>query len=293
MKKILFLLLLFLTVLHHEAQSQECVPGAARFDRYIHLLQGKRVGITANHTTQINGRHLVDILLKKGIDITRIYAPEHGFCGTADAGVHIASGKDQATGIDIISLYGSNRKPSAAQLQNIDCMLFDMQDVGLRYFTYLSTMHYVMESCAEQDIPVIILDRPNPNGFYVDGPVPEAKHRSFVGLHPIPVVHGMTLGELAQMINGEKWLANGVQCRLTIVSCENYNHSTLYRLPVKPSPNLPNMQAVYLYPSLCPFEGTVISLGRGTAFPFQLFGHPAFKGIYPFSFTPQATEGAG
>ncbi|MCL2097480.1 MAG: DUF1343 domain-containing protein [Bacteroidales bacterium] len=283
-------LLLLLAVCH--LRAAECVVGAAQFDEYISLLQGKRVGITANHTSLVGDKHLVDVLLERGINIVGIYSPEHGFRGAADAGAHIASEIDAATGIPIISLYGKNKKPRQEQLQHIDYMVFDMQDVGLRFFTYLSTLHYVMEACAEQHIPLLILDRPNPNGFYVDGPVLESQHRSFVGMHPIPVVHGMTLGELAQMINGEGWLNNGAQCEVTIIPCKYYTRQSLYRLPIKPSPNLPNMQAVYLYASLCFFEGTAISLGRGTEFPFQVFGHPDFKAVYSFSFTPKAVEGA-
>ena len=273
-------------------QAADCLVGAAQIDEYISLLQGKRVGVTANHTSLIGDQHLVDVLLAQGINITCIYSPEHGFRGTADAGAHVASDKDLATNIPIVSLYGKNKKPTPEHLRNIDYMVFDMQDVGLRFFTYLSTLHYVMEACAEQDIPLLILDRPNPNGFYVDGAVLELQHRSFVGMHPIPVVHGMTLGELAQMINGEQWLNNGVQCAVTVIPCQHYTRQTLYRLPVKPSPNLPNMQAVYLYASLCFFEGSAISLGRGTEFPFQVFGHPDFKGVYDFSFTPKAVQGA-
>ena len=289
MKKIIFLLLLLTAC---RSQATECVTGAAQVDEYISLLQGKRVGLTANHTSLVGDKHLVDVLVAQGINIVCIYSPEHGFRGTADAGAHIASDKDPATGIPIVSLYGKNRKPAAKDLEKIDYMVFDMQDVGLRFFTYLSTLHYVMEACAEQGIPLLILDRPNPNGFYVDGPVLETQHRSFVGMHPIPVVHGMTLGELAQMINGEQWLNKGVQCAITVIPCKHYTRQTLYRLPVKPSPNLPNMQAVYLYASLCFFEGTAISLGRGTEFPFQVFGHPDFKAVYSFSFMPESTQGA-
>lgn len=289
MKKIIFLLLLLL--LSFAAYTQ-IAAGAAQYHKYIPLLQGKRVGVTANHTSLIDGTHLVDALLQNGVNVVRIYAPEHGFRGKADAGASLSSTKDEATGLDIVSLYGKNHKPTPEQLQGIDCMLFDMQDVGLRFFTYLSTLHYIMEACAEQGIPVIVLDRPNPNGHYVDGPILEPEHRSFVGMHPIPVVHGMTLGELAGMINGERWLKNGLQCSLTVIPCTGYTHRSRYELPVKPSPNLPNMQAIYLYASLCFFEGTAVSLGRGTAFPFQVFGHPDFKGVYHFSFTPEAVEGA-
>ena len=292
MKIVGFILGLLLFTAGCQLQATECLVGAAQIEEYLSLLHGKRVGITANHSSLVGNKHLVDVLLEQGINIRCIYSPEHGFRGTADAGAHIASGKDPVTGIPIVSLYGKNRKPTPEQLQNIDYMLFDLQDVGLRFFTYLSTLHYVMEACAEQGIPLLLLDRPNPNGFYVDGPVLEPKYRSFVGMHPIPVVHGMTLGELAQMINGEQWLNKGIQCTITIIPCKHYTHQTLYRLPVKPSPNLPNMQAVYLYASLCFFEGTAISLGRGTEFPFQVFGHPDFKTAYSFSFTPKAVEGA-
>jgi len=292
MKKYSFILSLLLLIAGCRLQATECSTGAAQVDEYVHLLQGKRIGITANHTSLVDDKHLVDVLLSQGIDVACIYSPEHGFRGTADAGAQVASGKDPATGIPIVSLYGKNKKPAPEQLKNIDYMVFDMQDVGLRFFTYLSTLHYVMEACAEQGIPLLILDRPNPNGFYVDGPVLEPQHRSFVGMHPIPVVHGMTLGELAQMMNGEKWLRNGIQCTITIIPCKHYTRQSLYRLPVKPSPNLPNMQAVYLYASLCFFEGTAISLGRGTEFPFQVFGHPDFKDIYSFSFTPKSVQGA-
>ncbi|MDR3184482.1 MAG: DUF1343 domain-containing protein [Prevotellaceae bacterium] len=284
-------LLLIVSLLPFAACAQIAL-GAAQPHEYVPLLQGKRVGVTANHTSLVDGVHLVDVLLRNGVNVVRIYAPEHGFRGTADAGDLLSSSKDEATGLDIVSLYGKNHKPTPGHLQGIDCMLFDMQDVGLRFFTYLSTLHYVMEACAEQGIPVVVLDRPNPNGHYVDGPILEPEHRSFVGLHPIPVVHGMTLGELAGMINGERWLANGLQCTLTVIPCTGYTHHSRYALPVKPSPNLPNMQAVYLYASLCFFEGTAVSLGRGTAFPFQVFGHPDFKDVYRFSFTPEAVAGA-
>ena len=289
MKKIIFLL--FLLLLSFAAHAQITV-GAARPHKYMPLLQGRLVGVTANHTSLVDSTHLVDVLLQNGVNVVRIYAPEHGFRGKADAGASLSSTKDEATGLDIVSLYGKNYKPTPEQLRGIDCMVFDMQDVGLRFFTYLSTLHYVMEACAEQDIPVVVLDRPNPNGHYVDGSLLEPEYRSFVGMHPIPVVHGMTLGELAGMINGERWLKNGLQCDLTVIPCIGYTHRSRYELPVKPSPNLPNMQAVYLYASLCFFEGTAVSLGRGTAFPFQVFGHPAFKDVYSFSFTPEAVEGA-
>lgn len=259
-------------------------------EEYLPLLQGQRIGILTNHTGRVGEVHIVDTLLARGINICRIFAPEHGFRGEADAGEHVASTRDRKTGIEVVSLYGVNRKPKPEQMQGIDIMLFDIQDVGLRFYTYLSSMHYMMEACAEQGIKFIVLDRPNPNGFYVDGPILDPKFRSFVGMHPIPIIHGMTLGELARMINGEGWLANQQKCDLQIIPCLNYTHQTRYTLPVKPSPNLPNMRAIYLYGSLCYFEGTPISVGRGTDFPFQIYGHPKLQGDY--TFTPHSTPGA-
>lgn len=258
---------------------------------YLPLLQGKKVGVLTNHTGLVNNTHLVDTLLARGVHVTAVFAPEHGFRGNADAGEKVNGYQDAKTNLPVISLYGANRKPRQEDIAAVDVMLFDLQDVGLRYYTYLSTLHYLMETCAETHTPLIVLDRPNPNGFYVDGPRLDPKYRSFVGMHPIPVVHGMTLGELAGMINGEGWLTGGKQCPLTVIRCQHYTHQTRYRLPVRPSPNLPNMRAIYLYPSLCYFEGTPISVGRGTNFPFQVFGHPALKG-YSFSFTPQSVAGA-
>lgn len=273
------------------AQTQGVVTGAERMDAYLHLVENKKVGIVANHTTLVGGDHLVDVLLAKGINIELVFAPEHGFRGDADAGEHVASYKDKKTGVEVFSIYGNRKKPDPSVVKKVDVVLFDLQDVGLRYYTYLSSMHYMMESCAEAGVPFVVLDRPNPNGMYVDGPILEMKHRSFVGMHPIPTVHGMTLGELAQMINSEKWLKNGVKCDLTVIPCQGYTHQTRYVLPVKPSPNLPNIRSIYLYSSLCFFEGTPVSVGRGTQFPFQVYGHPQLKN-YPFSFTPQSTEGA-
>jgi uncharacterized protein YbbC (DUF1343 family) len=289
MKKVLTLLFVILV---HISYAQK--PAAENPSRYLALLEGKKTGLTANHTTLAgDNEHLLDVLLKNGINVVKIYAPEHGFRGTAGAGEIIDDSKDKKTGIPIVSLYGDNKKPSKKQLEGIDCMVFDMQDVGVRFYTYLSTMHYVMEACAENGIPLIVLDRPNPNGFYIDGPVLEASCKSFIGMHRIPVVHGMTLGELALMINSEKWLAGGIMCQLTVVPCIDYTHESKYRLPVAPSPNLPDMQAVYLYPSLCFFEGTPLSVGRGTDFPFKVAGHPSFKNNknYPFSFTPKTSDG--
>jgi uncharacterized protein YbbC (DUF1343 family) len=264
--------------------------GAACVDEYLPLLRSKQVGLVANHTSLVNGTHLLDTLRTLGVNVLRVYAPEHGFRGTVEAGENVAEYVDKKSGVAVASLYGASKKPSRKQLQGIQVMVFDIQDVGVRFYTYLSTLHYVMEACAESNIPLIVLDRPNPNGSYVDGPVLEPPHRSFVGMHPIPVVHGMTLGELARMINGEAWLKNKVQCTLTVIKCERYSHATAYQLPVKPSPNLPNMRSVYLYPSLCLFEGTIMSVGRGTDAPFQVFGHPAWTGKQ-FSFTPRSIKG--
>ena len=233
------------------------------------------MGILTNQSGLVNENsttiHLVDFLLKNKIDVEKIFAPEHGFRGTADAGELIKDGKDTKTGIPIISLYGKNKKPTKEQLKDIDVILFDLQDVGTRFYTYISSLHYLMEACAENNIEVIVLDRPNPNGAIVDGPVLEMAYKSFVGMHPIPILHGMTIGEYAQMINGEKWLENGVQCKLRVIPCTNYNKSMPYSLTVKPSPNLPNDQSINLYPSLCFFEGTNISVGRGTNKQFQIY----------------------
>lgn len=271
--------------------KNEPVPGAAQFDRYSDLLKGKSVAIVANQTSMVNDRHLVDFLLEKGISIKAIFAPEHGFRNLADAGEEISDGKDKQTGLQVLSLYGKHVKPTADDLKGVDVVLFDIQDVGTRFYTYISTLHYVVEACAENNIKCIVLDRPNPNGFYFDGNVLDTTYRSFVGMDPVPIVHGMTVGEYARMINGEGWLKNGVQCDLEVITCKNYNHSILYELPVKPSPNLPNQNSIYLYPSLCFFEGTNVSLGRGTEFPFQVYGAPELPDR-GFSFTPQSVPGA-
>jgi uncharacterized protein YbbC (DUF1343 family) len=222
--------------------------------------------------------------------VKRIFTPEHGFRGTADAGAKVTGGKDEKTGIEIVSLYGKTKKPTTEMLQDIEVMLFYLQDVGVRFYTYISTLSYVMEACAEQDIPVIVLDCPNPNGFYIDGPVLKPENKSFVGMHPVPVVYGMTIGEYGKMVNGESWLKDGVHCELTVVSIPGYDRNAIYELPVKPSPNLPNWESVYLYPTLCFFEGTIVSVGRGTDQPFQIFGHPDMRG--EFSFTPESKGGA-
>ena len=269
--------------------------GANRTEAYLPLLEGKRVGVVANQTSVIFKEnkyiHLVDSLVSKGLTINKVFAPEHGFRGKADAGEAIKDSKDAKTGISIVSIYGKNKKPSKEQLKDIDIMLFDIQDVGARFYTYISSLHYIMEACAENKIPVVVLDRPNPNGHYIDGPLLELEHKSFVGMHPVPIVHGMTIGEYAKMINGEQWLKNGVQCELKVVPMLNYNHTMPYSLPIKPSPNLPNDKAINLYPSLCFFEGTPVSAGRGTDKQFQIFGAPELKN-YSYSFTPKPNEGA-
>ena len=273
-------------------KEKDFKTGAENYTTYLPLLANKRIGIVTNPTGIVaNKKHLVDFLLEKQINLQKIYAPEHGFRGIADAGELIKDGKDSKTNLPIISLYGNNKKPKPEQLADIDVMLFDIQDVGARFYTYISTLHYVMEACAENNIELIVLDRPNPNGTIVDGPVLEKEHTSFVGMHPIPVLHGMTIGEYAKMINGEKWLTNGIQCKLTIIPCTNYKRSMAYSLPVKPSPNLPNDQAINLYASLCFFEGTNVSVGRGTEKQFQIYGSP-FLTNFNFSFTPISNFGA-
>ena len=288
-RKIILLFGLLLASLGAPAQNR-IETGAEQTGRYLPLLEGRRVGIMTNHTGTVGRTHLVDTLRSLGVDIRVVFAPEHGFRGQADAGESVASYRARKTGNDVVWGYGSTQPPPDSIMQRLDVLLFDIQDVGLRYYTYLSSMHYLMEACAANGKQLIVLDRPNPNGFYVDGPVLEAKHRSFVGMHPIPVVHGMTLGELARMIDGEGWLRDGLRCKLTVIPCRGYTHRSRYRLPTAPSPNLPNMRAVYLYPSLCFFEGTPVSLGRGTDFPFQAYGHPELQG--DFSFTPRSNAGA-
>ncbi|MBU8891434.1 MAG: DUF1343 domain-containing protein [Bacteroidales bacterium] len=265
--------------------------GAEQTEKYISLLQNKRIALVANHTTKINETHLVDSLLSLDVKIEKIFSPEHGFRGDADAGEHVKNYTDEKTGLSVISLYGSSKKPDLKDLDGIDLVVFDLQDVGVRFYTYISTMHYVMEACAEVNVEILILDRPNPNGFYVDGPVLDSNYKSFVGMHPVPVVHGMTIAEYARMINGEKWLRNGMQCKLNFIKCENYTHDSLYKIQVNPSPNLQNMLSVYLYPSLGFFEGTSLSVGRGTEFPFQVFGGPDLKNA-EFTFTPKSINGA-
>ena len=266
--------------------------GAENYETYLPLFENKKIGIVTNPTGIVeNKKHLVDFLIEKKVDLQKIYAPEHGFRGTADAGEIIKDGKDIKTNLPIISLYGNNKKPKSEQLAGIDIMLFDIQDVGARFYTYISTLHYVMETCAENNIELLVLDRPNPNGSIIDGPVLEMEQKSFVGMHPIPVLHGMTIGEYAKMINGEKWLANGIQCKLKVIPCTEYKREMKYNLPVKPSPNLPNDQSINLYASLCFFEGTNVSVGRGTEKQFQIYGSP-FLLKTDFSFTPIPNFGA-
>ena len=270
--------------------KEQYVCGAQDTENYLHFLEGKSVGVVANQTSLIGETHLVDSLLSLGGNIKRIFTPEHGFRGSADAGAKVTDGKDEKTGIEIASLYGKTKKPTPEMLQDIDVMVFDLQDVGVRFYTYISTLSYVMEACAEQRIPVVVLDCPNPNGFYIDGPVLKAENKSFVGMHPVPVVYGMTIGEYGQMVNGEGWLKGGIHCDLTVIPVPDYDRNAIYELPVKPSPNLPNWESVYLYPSLCFFEGTIVSVGRGTEKPFQIFGHPDLRG--DFTFTPESKGGA-
>ncbi|MFT4062078.1 MAG: DUF1343 domain-containing protein [Edaphocola sp.] len=270
--------------------TQPILAGADQTGKYLPLLNGKKVGIVVNQTSEINGTLLPDTLLRLGIKVAKIFSPEHGFRGSADAGAKVQNGVDEQTGLPVISLYGKNKKPTADQLNGLDILLFDLQDVGVRFYTYISTLQYVMEACAEQGKPLIILDRPNPLGFIVDGPVLEKANTSFVGMQAIPVIHGMTVGEYAKMLIGEKWLGSKAP-EITVVTCQNYTHQSHYELPVPPSPNLKNMAAIYLYPSVCFFEGTAISLGRGTDKPFQQYGHPLLEG-YGYSFTPQSMAGA-
>ncbi|MFA5300697.1 MAG: DUF1343 domain-containing protein [Lutibacter sp.] len=277
------------------APPQEIVVGANNTQTYLPLLKGKTIGIVANQTSVIFKKggytHLVDSLLSLKINIVKVFTPEHGFRGDVDAGETVSDEIDAKTSLPIVSLYGKNKKPTKEQLKGIDMVIFDIQDVGVRFYTYLSTLHYVMEACAENDIPLIVLDRPNPNGHYIDGPTLEMKYTSFLGMHPVPLVYGMTIGEYAQMINGEQWLKNKVTCALTNIPLKNYTHQSEYHLPIKPSPNLPNDKAINLYPSLGFFEGTTINAGRGTEHQFQQYGAPFFPKS-DFSYTPQPNEGS-
>ena len=272
-------------------QDQSVVCGADRLSYYVPKLQGKRVGLVANQSSRVQGSHLLDTLLELDVDIKRIFTPEHGFRGEADAGDKIDDQIDGKSGLPLISLYGDKRRPRKDDLSDLDVIVFDIQDVGVRFYTYISTLHYVMDACAEYGIKLMVLDRPNPNGHYVDGPMRMEGYQSFVGMHPVPVVYGMTIGEYAQMVNGEKWLDDDRVCTLEIVPLKNYTHQTTYELPIKPSPNLPNLRSIYLYPSLCFFEPTIMSIGRGTDKQFQIIGHPSWDN-HEFSFTPAPKPGA-
>ena len=302
MRNLLFLILLSFVACSNAKPAQksveqevplvEILTGDLRTEAYFPLLQGKRIGVYSNQTGMAGEEHVVDLLQRSGFNIVYILSPEHGFRGEADAGEKVDNSVDAKTGLPIVSLYGQQGgKPDAKTMQQIDVLVMDIQDVGLRFYTYYITMCRLMDACAEQGKELIILDRPNPNGMYVDGPILDMKHKSGVGWLPIPVVHGMTLGELAQMVNGEKWLPQGRQCKLTVIPCTGYTHQSRYALTVAPSPNLPNMKSIYLYPSTCLFEGTVMSLGRGTDKPFQIYGHPQMK-EQPYSFTPRSKPGA-
>lgn len=288
----LWLALLLLCVALPGAAQPRVIPGDEQTDQYFPLLEGKRIALFTNHTGMVGDKHLLDLLLANGFDVVAIFSPEHGFRGTADAGEHVSGSTDPQTGVPILSLYdGKLGKPSAASMHKFDLLIVDIQDVGLRFYTYYASMCRLMDACAEHNKPMLILDRPNPNGHYVDGPLLDMRYQSAVGWLPLPVVHGMTLGELARMVNGEGWLPQGRTCDLTVIPCLNYTHQTPYRLPIPPSPNLPNMKAVYLYASLCYFEATPVSLGRGTSLPFQVYGHPDMTG-YRYSFTPRSLPGA-
>lgn len=277
-------------VAQHDS-TRRLLSGAEQVAEYLPLLKNKNIAVVANQTSMIGTTHLVDSLLGLKLNVVKVFAPEHGFRGNVDAGEHINSSTDSKTGLPIVSLYGSHNRPVAKDLENVDVVIYDIQDVGVRFYTYISTMQYVMEACAEYKKEFVVFDRPNPNGFYIDGPVLEPKFRSFVGLAPVPVVYALTPGEYAMMLNGEKWLKDSLHCNLQVIKLENYSHKDYYSLPVKPSPNLPNMSSVYLYPSLGLFEGTNVSVGRGTDIPFQVVGHPAFsKGNYKF--VPRSIPGA-
>lgn len=288
MTKIRQLICICLTLIIFKINAQNIVVGSEKTNFYLPLLKNKNVAIVANQTSRIHNTHLVDSLVELDISISKIFSPEHGFRGEEDAGTHIKNDKDPITKIKIVSLYGKNKKPKKEDLDSTDIIIFDIQDVGARFYTYISTLHYVMEASAENNIELIVFDRPNPNGHYVDGPILDDKHKSFVGLHPIPIVHGMTIGEYAKMINGEKWISKA--CDLKIITMDNYNRYMHYNLPVRPSPNLPNSKSINLYPSLCLFEGTNISVGRGTEYPFQHFGSPYLNSKY--SFIPKSSFGS-
>jgi uncharacterized protein YbbC (DUF1343 family) len=292
MRKLFYTIFFLFIILTIQGQNAPVTVAAELTDEYLPLIKDKRVAVLSNQTGMVGDKHLVDVLVQKGINVTAIFSPEHGFRGSADAGEHVSSSIDEKTGIPIKSLYdGNSGKANKESMDLFDVMLFDIQDVGLRFYTYSITMVRMMDACAEYKKKFIVLDRPNPNGNYVDGPILDMKYKSGVGWLPIPVVYGLTSGELALMTNGEGWLSNNRKCDLTVIKCRNYTHQTMYRLPIAPSPNLPNMTSIYLYPSICLFEGTPVSLGRGTSFPFQVYGHPEMKG-YSFCFTPESIPGA-
>jgi uncharacterized protein YbbC (DUF1343 family) len=271
------------------SQDRVIIPGAWRTDQYLSMLENKKVGLVINHSSRVGEKHLLDTLKSLGVDIPKVFTPEHGLEGTADAGEEVDS--EQRSDLEVISLFGAKRKPAKGDLEGLDVILFDLQDVGVRFYTYISTMHYMMEASAREKIPFVVLDRPNPNGRYVDGPLLQEEYRSFVGLHPIPILHGMTVGELARMIVGEEWLNEGLKPELTIIEVQHWSHQNNYALPIRPSPNLPNDRSIRLYPSLCLFEGTIMSVGRGTEHPFQQIGHPAFPET-GYTFVPRPMEGA-
>ncbi|MEN8115549.1 MAG: DUF1343 domain-containing protein [Bacteroidota bacterium] len=279
------LIFLFLFVNCISTEKTKIIVGAEQPEQYLSLLKEKKVGLVVNNTSMVENLHLVDFLLSKGVSVTKIFAPEHGFRGDASAGAKIEDGIDSKTGLSVLSLYGKNRKPTPEHLRNLDIIIFDIQDVGCRFYTYISTLNLVMEACAENDLPLLVLDRPNPNGDYVAGPVLEKEFQSFVGMDPIPVVHGCTVGEYALMVNGEKWHKAGKECNLTVIPVKNYTHKMNYSLPERPSPNLPNDLSIRLYPTLCFFEATSVSVGRGTDFPFQVLGGLE-SGLGDFEFTP-------
>ena len=292
MKKLSIIITLLMTTIIAFAQSDRVIVGAESTKEYFPILKNKRIAIMSNHTGMVGDEHLLDLLIRNKFNVVAIFSPEHGFRGDADAGEHVSSSIDEKTGVPIRSLYGGEgQKPSKESMDMFDLLIIDIQDVGLRFYTYYATMVRLMDACAEDNKKMLILDRPNPNGHYVDGPILDMKHKSGVGWLPIPIVHGMTLGELALMTNGERWLPQSRVCDVTVIKCKNYTHQTLYNVPIPPSPNLPNMKSIYLYPSTCLFEATPVSLGRGTDFPFQVYGHPNMLG-YDFSFTPKSVSGA-
>ncbi|MBS1777198.1 MAG: DUF1343 domain-containing protein [Bacteroidetes bacterium] len=289
---LLMLSSLFSFAREKKKSNPQIIPGAWQLDEYLPILANKRVALLINQTSQVSSQSLLDTLLKRGVQIQKIFVPEHGFRGVADAGAHVKNDLDQKTGVPIFSLYGNNKKPTQQQLNDIDVLIYDLQDVGVRFYTYISTLQYAMEACSDAGKLLLLLDRPNPNGHYVDGFVLEPKYQSFVGMQPVPVVYGMTAGEYARMLVGEQWFIGAKKMMLKIIPCKNYDHQTYYTLPIAPSPNLQTMSSVYLYPSLCFFEGTVVSVGRGTDKPFQQWGHPEFEGKSNYYFLPKATVGA-